>query len=119
MTPTFYVLPCHVRQALGLTDMTELDLPRCGLGFDADALVRSTRYLEVIRERDAIRMRLATHRYNWERDVNPSRLIRDPEKPEPVWRLRYTPEERKADLERRRKRREIRRQARRAAAASI
>ena len=63
-----YVLPVHAAAALGI-NIDQLDLPRCGDGFDADALWIDPRFIEVRRRREAIARQRERHPNNLHPDL--------------------------------------------------
>jgi hypothetical protein len=70
----FYILKNHAAAALGI-EVSQLNLPRCGYGVDADALWVDPRFIEVRRSRAAVARQMAEHRVNFE-------LHRTPRAPE-------------------------------------
>jgi hypothetical protein len=63
-----YVLPVHAAAALGI-NIDQLNLPRCGDGFDADALWIDPRFIEVRRRREAIARQRERHPNNLHPDL--------------------------------------------------
>jgi len=60
------VLAAHAAQCLGIA-ASQLNLPRVGDGVDADALWRSPRYAEVIRQQEALRRKAEERRFEHSR----------------------------------------------------
>ena len=75
-----YLLPNHAAAALGIHVSQVNDyLPRCGDGYDGDALWICPLFIEVRRSREAIARQMAEHRYNVAPELQHRPRSTDPE----------------------------------------